>query len=343
MAITIKQIAELAGVSRGTVDRALYDRGRVSSEVAERIKQIAKEHGYKPNRAGRALALTKNPIKIGVIIQSVKTPFIRQVLEGIQQAQEEVSDLGIQIELRQIASMDAQEQIRMIDELVEEGIKGLAILALEDSELQLKINEIVEKQNIAVVTFNADITGTKRMSFVGLNNYQSGRLVAGLMGMITGGTGKVLVITGYLSNRSHNERVEGFITELRESYPDIHMLGVQTCFDEDNIAKDIAIQTIKNNVDLAGIFVVANGEVGVCQGLKELGKDHQVRVIAHDLTPENAEYLKDGAIDFMIDQNAFEQGYQPIILLVDYLFRDKTPAKDTYHTEILIKTRYNSY
>lgn len=41
MAVTLKQIAEIAGVSRGTVDRALHDRGRVSAKVAERVRRIA--------------------------------------------------------------------------------------------------------------------------------------------------------------------------------------------------------------------------------------------------------------------------------------------------------------
>ena len=54
MAVTAQQIAELAGVSRGTVDRALHNRGRVNPEVAERIRQIAVELGYKPNLVGQA-------------------------------------------------------------------------------------------------------------------------------------------------------------------------------------------------------------------------------------------------------------------------------------------------
>ena len=45
MAVTLKQIAEIAGVSRGTVDRALHNRGRVSPEVAARLRQIAQEQG----------------------------------------------------------------------------------------------------------------------------------------------------------------------------------------------------------------------------------------------------------------------------------------------------------
>lgn len=59
MGVTLQQIAEKAGVSRGTVDRALNDRGRIKPEVAEKIKKIAEEMGYQPNRAGRALAMTK--------------------------------------------------------------------------------------------------------------------------------------------------------------------------------------------------------------------------------------------------------------------------------------------
>ena len=45
MAVTAQQIAELAGVSRGTVDRALHNRGRVNPEVAAKIHKIAAELG----------------------------------------------------------------------------------------------------------------------------------------------------------------------------------------------------------------------------------------------------------------------------------------------------------
>lgn len=69
MAVTLQQIAEAAGVSRGTVDRALNNRGRIRPEVEEKIKKIAREMGYQPSRAGRALAMAKRKIRIGVILQ----------------------------------------------------------------------------------------------------------------------------------------------------------------------------------------------------------------------------------------------------------------------------------
>ena len=90
MGVTIRQIAEAAGVSRGTVDRALNNRGRIKPEVADRIRQIAEEMGYKPNQLGRALSMSKNNIKIGVILQAAETPFMQCVLEGIERAKDEV-------------------------------------------------------------------------------------------------------------------------------------------------------------------------------------------------------------------------------------------------------------
>ena len=74
MAVTAQKIAELAGVSRGTVDRALHNRGRVNPEVAARIRKIADELGYKPNIVGQALVRSKRGARIGVILQSIETP-----------------------------------------------------------------------------------------------------------------------------------------------------------------------------------------------------------------------------------------------------------------------------
>ena len=56
MTVTVKSLAKAAGVSRGTVDRVLHDRGSVKKELAIKIKALAKEMGYVPNRGGKNLA-----------------------------------------------------------------------------------------------------------------------------------------------------------------------------------------------------------------------------------------------------------------------------------------------
>ena len=83
MAVTAQQIADLAGVSRGTVDRALHNRGRVNPEVKEKIQKIALELGYKPNLIGQALVRSKQDFKLGVILQSTETPTMQVVRAGV--------------------------------------------------------------------------------------------------------------------------------------------------------------------------------------------------------------------------------------------------------------------
>ena len=75
MTVTVKTLAKAAGVSRGTVDRVLHNRGSVKKELALKIKTLAKELGYVPNRAGRALSGIRDRFKIGVLLPSIGNIF----------------------------------------------------------------------------------------------------------------------------------------------------------------------------------------------------------------------------------------------------------------------------
>ena len=75
MSITITQIAKLAGVSRGTVDRVIHQRGRVAPEVEKRIRDIMDD--YHPNMLGRALAVSKTLLTIGMIMIEKGNPFFQ--------------------------------------------------------------------------------------------------------------------------------------------------------------------------------------------------------------------------------------------------------------------------
>ena len=60
MALTLEQIAQLAGVSRSTASRVINEQPSVRPEVRERVWQVIREHGYQPNQAARSLASTRS-------------------------------------------------------------------------------------------------------------------------------------------------------------------------------------------------------------------------------------------------------------------------------------------
>lgn len=339
MAVTLAQIAELAGVSRGTVDRALNNRGRVDAKVAARIKRIAEEQGYQPNRAGKLLSLAKNPIKIGVLVQSVETPFMRAVADEAERTRDRLANEGAQLIVRTMQSINVERQLELIDELIGEGVAGLAVTPAEDERICARIRTL--SAHMPVVTFNADMQESGRLCYVGQDSYASGRACGGLMGMLLGGKGKVLMVNGHPSNLSHCRRVDGFRAEVLAEFPEIQLLPIENCYDDRERAHEIVRRVAEQTPDLGGVYFSAGGPPGGCDAIRELGLRGKVRLICHDLSEQNAADVRAGLIDFLIDQDAQLQGARPAEILLDYLLVGKKPEKDKQLIRIDIRSKYN--
>lgn len=338
MAITIQQIAEAAGVSRGTVDRALNNRGRINPEVAKKIKCLADELGYIPKHRKKKKS---NILKIGVITQLAKSSFMQEVNRGIADAKSQLEEHRIKLILKENMSVDEQEQLIAIESLEADEIDALAIMPVDSEKIRLKINQLIEHKNIPVITFNSDIVGTKRVCFVGMDNRKSGRTAAGLMGMLTRGTGKILVITGFFSNNVDNSRVDGFIEELKNTYSGLDLIGVQGSFDEAEEVEKIIVNTMLTVQGVTGIFVVSGGQTGIEKAFDKLKLEKRPYTIIYDLTDENRNLLEKNIADFLIDQNGYIQGYEPPFILADILSKNQMPEHEHRYTDINIKTKYN--
>ncbi|GAA6409685.1 ribose operon transcriptional repressor RbsR [Blautia hominis] len=341
MPVTLQQIAEAAGVSRGTVDRALKDRGRVRPEVAEKIKQIAKEMGYQPSLAGRALVLAKRNLKIGIIMQSAQTPFMVQVYEGMKAAKQEVESLGGTVEIFRVDGVDAGRVMEIMQDLKEQEYSGIALSPSEDTMLKKMINQFSEEYSIPIITFNSDIEDTKRICFVGQNTIQSGKTAAGLMGEITGGEGEVAVISGHISNPALNNRIRGFQSEIMESFPDIQLVGTKYSYDDEWVAAKIVEELLEQYPELKGIYVTGTAVKGVCEALVKQGKEREIKVIGNDFLDENKKWVERGAINFLIGQDSYMQGYEPVMMLFHLLFDGEKPESVYRYAEIVIKNRFN--
>ena len=70
MASTLKQIAEIANVSRGTVDRVIHGRSGVDPKTRARVLAVMQELDYKPNAMAQALRGMQNAFRIGAIVPS---------------------------------------------------------------------------------------------------------------------------------------------------------------------------------------------------------------------------------------------------------------------------------
>lgn len=340
MAVTLQQIAELAGVSRRTVDRALNDKGRIKPEVAEKIKRIAKELNYQPSRAGRALVMAKKNLKIGVILQSAKTPFMRDVLNGLEAAKKEIESLGAAVEIKKIDGVDPIEVINLMKQMRSDSVNGIAISPSENKHLAAVINEFVRQDGIPVATFNSDLAGTDRLCFVGQDTVRAGQTAAGLMASLTDRQGELVILCGHRENPALINRIDGFIREIEQSYPKMKIVDMKYYYDDDWIAETIADEMLKQHPSLKG-FYVTGCATGVCKSLEHNKAVYKIKIVAHDLIRDNIHWLKRGDIDFLIGQNAYEQGYKAVMSVFKKVLDGTDPSDRFQYTDIVIKNKYN--
>lgn len=153
--ITIKEIAELAGTSRGTVDRALKGRKGVSAETKARIEEICREHHYEPNRAGILLGRQRKEFRVGVVLPSLDNTLFDEVIAGLEEAEAQFADFGVRLELYELG-LSAAEQAAAIGRLRENGMQALIIAPLADERLFEKLRRLRE-EGIFILTLGKDV------------------------------------------------------------------------------------------------------------------------------------------------------------------------------------------
>lgn len=339
MTVTIKDIAAKAGVSRGTVDRALHNRKDVNPEVAKRIRRIVDAMGYIPNRAGKALAARKQPIRFGCLLPDKDNPFFNDVIKGFRRAEAELKDYGVSVELIHIRGFDVQTHIAAIKKAAKKRYKGMCITTLDLPEVQREVFALTQG-GTPVVSVNTDIPDSGRICYVGTDYEKAGYTAAGMLSLITKEKQKLLIVSGSFHIRGHNDRIKGFCTGLAEHGIAYEIIKTVEAFDSNEDSYILTHTILSKHPEITGVFVVAGGVPGVYRAIKELGRSSIVPLVFDDL-PEIKKIIKEGGIGFTICQEPETQGYIGIMRLFGYLMEEGKKLPDDYITQTIIKIAGN--
>lgn len=335
---TIKEIASLAGVSRGTVDRVLNHRGSVNPQTEQKIMEIVRALDYKPNKAGIVLAAQKKNLKLGVILLGLGTPFYDDVLAGVNEKATELDGYNCSVLIRQTDYSLAQ-QLSAIDELLAEGINGLAISPYNDSAIRTKIDELYE-MNIPVVTLNTDIENSKRIAYVGSNFYKSGQTAAGLMHLMTGSDVSIGIISGSQDILCHTERIAGF-KNIMDSYDHIRIADIVMNNDDEVESYELTLNLLSRHPEINALYFTAGGVYGGCRAVMAANRHNNMTVICNDIVNTTKEYMENGVIAAAVCQQPYMQGFKPLSILFDYLTTGKAPTSEYDYVDVDIRIREN--
>lgn len=336
MAPTIKNIAELAGVSVGTVDRVLHGRPKVSPEKRKRVEEAIRKLDYKPNPAARSLALHGQNISVA-LIHPFWVPFLESELErGMAAAQAEISHYGITVKRYGCKTDDIDETLQAIDNFVKEGVKGLAVSAKNTRAMHHKLQHLTEK-GFPIVTFNSDIPDCGSLCYVGQNEVKSGRIAGDLMAKLVSRDAKVLIGCGSLGFLGLKSRVIGFNQRFAElGLPKQHLV-VETKSNYD-ITYAKVLEQLEKDRSISALYMSSENVRGAVDAVKKVNGLGQIKIVCHDLSDVNAQFLRDGIVEFVVDQNIYYQGYQPALVLARYLMGGVRPESDKDYTAIRVMT-----
>lgn len=334
---TIKEIAELAGVSRGTVDRVLNDRGSVNAATAALVRDIARQLDYKPNRAGIALAAQRRNLKLGVLLFDTGNIFFEEVWEGVRQKAEELAGYNCTILTRRVG-FSALEQTAAIRELEEEQIDGLVLTPFNDDLIAEQINRLAAR-GIPVITTNTDIHHSGRLAFVGSDFYRCGQTAAGLMRLMAHGPLNVGIVTGSSQVLCHTDRIKGFCDCIQD-YPFIHVTETIENSDDEFESYDKTLDLLNRHPALNALYFTAGGVYGGCRAVQAAGRQ-DILIIAYDKIPTTKELIMQDVIAATICQQPSVQGSRPLQLLFDYLMTGEKPDREFYYTAVDIRIKEN--
>ena len=338
---TIKQIAELAGVSRGTVDRVLNNRPGVHPETAEEIRRIAAELEYAPNLAGQLLAGRKKTRRLAFLyFDAPQYYFFQDVYLAARRKAEELNSFGIVVNFYPLRDYSAAGFQQVFDQVEADAPDGVATTAMNFSLFNAFHARLTER-GVPFVLYNTEDCPGKRLCYVGCDYVRAGRVAAGLTALCLGGEGQVAILTHEDSNnQSYRDRMFGFTTELKARYPKVTLLqgGEPTIFRHNEYAQVHAL--VRAHPELGGLYIVNLGDYSVCQEAHDAAEGRRLNIITNDLVPIQRKLLRQGAIAATLGQQPEVQGAQSLAILYEYLAFGTIPPEKVY-TELQIYISQN--
>ncbi|ACT00510.1 sugar-binding protein [Paenibacillus sp. JDR-2] len=285
------------------------------------------------NNISSGNVIDKPQLHLVLISQEYDNPYWRLVQQG---AREAAQQKGIELEYLGPARADVKEHIKILEMAIASKVDGIITQGLEENEFTPIINEAA-RMGIPIITVDSDAPHSKRVAYVGTDNYAAGYMAGRELIAKSAGRAEVALITGSFTASNQKDRVRGFKDAVK-TYPGIHIIDIA----ESNISR---IQSAASAYTLAQKYpeidtfvgTSALDGLGIAQMLKEMGSETlktPIRIIAFDDLPETLTLINQGVIESTIVQQPFIMGRESVNLLMDYLKGEKIVT--VYNTDVKV-------
>src|SRR5258708_2881503 len=342
----IKDIARAAGVSVGTVDRVLHNRGKVSEDALKKVMAVLNKNDYKPNLIARMLGSNRS-YRIAIVLPNPdQDPYWAITRLGIIQAEKEWQNYGVELVTCPFDMLQKDSFEKVASKVLKLNPDGVLIAPIFYNETLPFFNSCQQK-NIPFVLFNTNIRESKALCFIGQDLYQSGCVAAELicLGQSTPAMFGVLHVDEDLNDSIHLlEKEKGFkdyLIKIFDGKAEVQSLN-RTSSSDFSFKKKLA--KLLAEPELKGIFVSSSQGTTTAASFLKSHRKNKIRLVGYDLLEKNVEYLRAGTIDFLIHQKPQQQAFLGVSCLANYLvFKKDALAINQFPLEVISRQNLDSY
>ncbi|MDO4522125.1 MAG: substrate-binding domain-containing protein [Eubacteriales bacterium] len=261
----------------------------------------------------------EDPIKIASICVQ-NNPWGAAVMVGQNYAKDVLADRNCTVDVISVENFEAMSWTSTIENCVASGYNAICIFGVSD-ELDPVVQSATDA-GILVYCFNGDLPDTERTAWFGMDDYAAGQVAGEAIKEALADGGKYAIITGDFSVTGHEKRRTGARSVL-DDVEGIELIGEYENNDDAQEAYTHTTNILTANPDLKALYVTAGGPSGAAQALEDAGKAGEVTLVCHDVLDAVADYIANGTISMAIDQDPFNQGYEPVVCAFNKLVADQ--------------------
>ena len=313
--MTVHEIASLAGVSIGTVDRVLHKRGRVSATTRARVEAILKKYSFTPNPIARRLKRNKHYRFYALIPRRDQDAgYWEQIITGIERADSEIKTLGVETVIMEFDRYDPEAFKRLSDSVSAGKPDGVLFAPIMPERIRPFI-EKVSGEKIPFVFVDSDMPGTAPLCVIGQDPYNGGYLAGRLFHLFAGIVSTpVAVLDPHGEDYHITRRRDGFLRYAQE-----HGLPVIVREYSDYGGTEISVEEIarflEEQGELSGLFITNSMAHRAAAAAMRRKADRPFLLVGYDLIPDNRRLLREGHISAIISQRPEEQGREALLTL----------------------------
>lgn len=313
---TVHDVAAEAKVSLATVDRVLNQRPGVKASTIERVHDAIEKIGFTRDQHAANLA-KRREYRVCFLLPPADSAFMQQLRVEVERNISIERQQRTFIKVRDILPFSGISLVEALDAISAEEFTGVVFIATDAPQVKQAIKRLAGR-GVIPITLVSDIPSSARAHFVGIDNTAAGRTAASLLGRFVSPPGKVAVIAGSMLLRDHVDRRLGFEQVLRAEFPEIQLIPTMQTNDDHAISETIVDDLLEQHPDLMGIYNIGAAKQGLLTSLKRHQCAAKVRIVAHDLTDDSKEALRDGTFDAIIHQDPSHQVRSAIRLVRAY-------------------------